>query len=352
MDDRLSRWLVAISFTASLIGGAMAQGEPVLPEHVTEDHASAVERGLRFLSQAQASNGSFVGTRDGSHFSVAMAGLAGMAFLAHGDTSSRGEHADEIKKIQRYLMASARKSGLITSSNDDAGVPMFGHGFALLFLATAYGMENDREVRDSMSEVIRRGISLTAKGQSSLGGWMYYPGGGDEGSVTITQMQALRACHGAGFLVPDKTVRNAIRYLERCKTKDGGIRYSYSSGPQTAVPITCAAVATLYNAGDYESDLAKSCLALVRQEFRDMKQWGGGRIGGHSFYANLYAAQAFYQAGDEAWDEYFPRFSRMLLKKQQGDGSWEGDGVGQVFGTACALIILQLPRKLLPIYQR
>ena len=36
---------------------------------------------------------------------------------------------------------------------------------------------------------------------------------------------------------------------------------------------------------------------------------------------------------------------------QQPDGSWQGDGIGQVYGTSIAVIILQLPYKYLPVFQ-
>ena len=83
-----------------------------------------------------------------------------------------------------------------------------------------------------------------------------------------------------------------------------------------------------------------------------MKSFSDGEVGGHAFYSHLYAAQAFYQAGDEVFAEYFPKASGHLLKLQKSDGSWEGDGVGSVFGTSIACVILQLPYKYLPIYQR
>ena len=37
---------------------------------------------------------------------------------------------------------------------------------------------------------------------------------------------------------------------------------------------------------------------------------------------------------------------------QQQDGSWHGDSVGKVYGTAIAATIMQLPYALVPIYQR
>jgi hypothetical protein len=37
---------------------------------------------------------------------------------------------------------------------------------------------------------------------------------------------------------------------------------------------------------------------------------------------------------------------------QAPDGTWHGDGIGEVYGTAIAIIILQLPFKFLPVFQR
>ena len=66
----------------------------------------------------------------------------------------------------------------------------------------------------------------------------------------------------------------------------------------------------------------------------------------------LYASQAFYMSGDKYWDEYFPAVRDDLIKMQEADGSWNGDYIGKTYGTAVALIILQLPYKYLPVYQR
>ena len=343
---------IAWAVLAWVLGLLPLRGQELLPTHITPDHVRALERGLEWLKRNQSSDGSWSGTSDGAFYPIAMAGLGGMAFLASGSTSSRGPYADQVRKTLRFALRSTTGTGLISSANEDNGRPMFGHGFMLLFLATLYGMENDQAVRDEMAPKIRKALRLTARGQSNLGGWLYYPGGGDEGSVTITQMQALRACHNAGFTVPSKTVELAIKYLEKCKTPEGGIRYSFASHPSTQMPITAAAVATLYNAGAYDSDLAKTCLEVVRKEFRQLKSFEGGQIGGHAYYSHLYAAQAFYQAGDDVFAEYFPKATGFLLKLQKPDGSWEGDGIGAVFGTSVACIILQLPYKFLPIYQR
>ncbi|MFI4860840.1 MAG: prenyltransferase/squalene oxidase repeat-containing protein, partial [Phycisphaerales bacterium JB063] len=243
------------------------------------------------------------------------------------------------------------QTGVIAAGNENGRV-MYPHGFALMFLACAYDMESDERIREQMRIIIRKGIALTSQAQSPLGGWMYMPNSGDEGSVTVTQLQALRACHNAGFVLPEETVRDAVGYLEMCQTPEGGICYSYGSRG-VRLPISAAALPCLYAAGEYDSDMAEACLAYVFSQYCENGR--GDRFsknGGHDFYGHYYAAQAFYQAGDEYWDAYFPKVRDQLIGLQQADGWWSGDGVGPIYGTALALTILQLPYKYMPIYQR
>jgi hypothetical protein len=280
-----------------------------------------------------------------------MASLAGMAFLANGNTPSRGPFAENVRRAELFVMGSSRPGGLITDPAESNGRSMYGHGFSMLFLSTVYGMETEPRTREALKKVVTDGIDLTARAQSAVGGWTYIPGGGDEGSVTVTQMQGLRAASNAGFTVPKGTVEKAVKYLEMCRTPEGGIRYAAYSGGGPRLAISAAAICTLYNAGEYDSRLAEACLAYVWAQFElNREQWSKG--GGHDFYTHLYASQAFYQAGDQYWDDYFPRIRDHLLRTQKPDGSWDGDGIGPVYGTSVALIILQLPYKFVPIFQR
>ena len=310
-----------------------------------------IKKGLDYLASTQNDDGFWNNGPDGQAYPTCMASLAGMAFLAHGDTPSRGPYAANVRKVELYLIGNARSSGLITSPQEEQSRSMHSHGFALLFLATVYGMETDARVREQIKKAVTGAVGLTCRGQSDAGGWTYVPGGGDEGSVTVTQMQGLRAASNAGFNVPKGTVAAAVKYLEKCKTPEGGIEYSLGSGGGPRLAISAAAVATLYNAGDYDSKLADDCLAFVVKSFAPYKgQWS--KETGHEFYLHLYASQAFYQAGDKYWDSYFPPTRDQLKQLQAADGSWPGDGIGPVYGTAIACVILQLPYKFLPIYQR
>jgi prenyltransferase beta subunit len=343
-----------VVFVAGLVVATLAntaRSEELYPKHMNARAQKAIDRGLEYLAKTQNDNGLWTNAQDGTTYPCSMAALAGMAFLSNGNTPSRGPYADQVRKTVNYLISQARPDGLITSNVEFSGRSMYAHGFSLLFLGSVYGMENDERLRERIAKAVEKGVDLTGRAQSAAGGWTYTPGTGDEGSVTVTQMQGLRAAQNAGFTVPKGVVEGAVKYLEACKTPQGGIRYSFGSGGEARLAISAAAIATLYNAGEYDSPLANACMAYVEKEFA--KNPGSfSKGGGHDYYTHLYASQAFYQAGDKHWDPYFPGARDQILAQQQADGSWQGDGIGPVYGTSIALVILQLPYKFVPIYQR
>ncbi|MEM1354107.1 MAG: prenyltransferase/squalene oxidase repeat-containing protein [Planctomycetota bacterium] len=326
----------------------------ILPRHFTAQTQATIEKGLAYLDSVQSNRGSFSNTRDGASYPVSMTALAGMAFIGGGNTTTRGPYADNVRKAMEYILSQAEsRNDKIIAAGSENGRTMYPHGFGLMFLACVYGMENDPAVRERLKKVIDDGIVLVSQAQSPAGGWYYTPNSGDEGSVTVTQLQALKAASNAGFVVPQDTIDKAIRYLELCRTPEGGIYYSLSSRGNTRLPISAAALPCMYSAGDYDSEMAEACLAYVFREFCENgnnNRWN--KQGGHDFYGHYYAAQAFYQAGNEYWDVYFPAAREQLIGMQSAEGSWNGDGIGPVYGTALALTILQLPYKYLPIYQR
>ncbi len=286
---------------AMVFAPAARAADEVLPKHVTPETLKAVRAGLDYLARSQAGDGAWHEGQGGQAYPVAMTGLAGTALLASGNTPTRGRYAPQISLAVDYLLKCSTKSGLITGPNEDSGQPMHGHGFALMFLASAYGMETKESLRQRTKEVVDNGVALTARGQSSAGGWTYIPGSGDEGSVTVTQVQALRAAHNSGFTVPRGTIEESVRYIERCSTPEGGIVYSLGSGGGPRLAISAAAVATLYNAGEYDSPVANRCLEYVWREFQSRKDWSQG--GGHDYYTPLYAAQGCDHAADKYWEE-------------------------------------------------
>ena len=92
-----------------------------------------------------------------------MTALAGMAYLAGGSTTSRGPYAEQVRKAVSFILGSAQANGLLAYGEEN-GRPMYGHGFGLLFLATAYGMETDATVRERITTGAGIASMLRARG--------------------------------------------------------------------------------------------------------------------------------------------------------------------------------------------
>ncbi len=55
-------------------------------------------------------------------------------------------------------------------------------------------------------------------------------------------------------------------------------------------------------------------------------------------------------AGGSHWSRWWPAIRDELLAQQAKEGYWQGQA-GQEYGTSMSLIILQMPNRLLPIFQ-
>ncbi len=322
------------------------------PEMITPEIEQKIQKGLAFLARTQNRDGSWRTQTGYGYYPVAMTALAGLALMAGGNTPVEGKYAVNVRRAVDFVLTQAERAGtgLIANPAEEQR-PMYGHGFSMLFLGEVYGMERDPERQKRIEAVLKKAIKLTARSQSAAGGWLYTPdSGGDEGSVTITQIQGLRSIRNAGLKVPKKTIDSAIGYIEKSTNPDGGIRYRASSGGSSRAPITAAAVAVLYNAGQYEHPVADKCLKYIKNLLKGRS--GVNAFGGHNYYATLYCAQAMWLSSEENWKGYFPAVRDYLGNAQSGDGSWMGDGVGTTYGTSVALLTLQLPYNHLPILSR
>jgi hypothetical protein len=342
------RALVLGALLSGLAAGALAQDE-IYPRGVTKEIREAIVNGLEYLSRTQNNDGCWRNAGGYGSYPAAMTGLAGMALVAAGSTPTRGKYWREVRQSIDFLMKNADVNSGVISVPAEEGRSMYGHGFSTLYLASVYGMEEDVQRQERLHGVLTRAVNLISRSQSGAGGWLYTPdSGGDEGSVTVTQVQALRACRMAGIVVDKKTIDRAVDYIRKCQNPDGGICYSMGSRGSSRPAISAAGVAVLYNAGFYDDQpFVEKAMKYVMKNITPTSSGGG-----HHYYTQLYFAQALYQRGGKDWDDYYAKFTAWLLRQQKKDGSWEGDGVGTVYGTAIALIILQLPYALAPIYQR
>jgi hypothetical protein len=324
-----------------------------------------IDRGLAWLARHQdRTDGHWAA--DGGQYPTSLTALAGMCFLLEGSTPREGKYSAHVRRAVDWFLKRSQANGLLGNPNNptEANHYMHGHGYALLFLACVYGEEEDEKRRKELERVLTKAVEFCGRAQTSMGGWGYVSaaenGDWDEGSVTITQLQALRAARNAGIPVPKSIIDKAVKYLHECTNPDGGIRYQYRQARPSSGPLTAAGLACAFSAGDYSSASAKQWLAFCRRTIA----LGRGRSP-HDEYQNYYLAQAVYVLGEDRYKALFPgtpdaeclKWSRFrevmfpdLKNGQAADGSWTGGYVGPVFATATALTILQLENNTLPIY--
>jgi hypothetical protein len=296
------RALAALVAGACVASAAVAQDAPPrgaenapTEGEMTAASDLAVQRALAWLATQQNPDGSFGGGRYGRH--VGITGLACLAFLADGHMPGRGGYGHVVEKGLDFVLANVTETGLVAA--DTSHGPMYGHGFATLFLGEVYGM--------------------TAGGPDTA--------------------QSAR--------VHDALVK-AVRLIVQSQNPDGGFKYQLTSGG-SAWPRSAAGVASLYYAGIYEDDAISEGLEyLERTAFPGQRRAQGA----HYFYGHYYAVQTMYLAGGEHWGAWWPAIREELLELQNPDGSWSDNHAGSAYGTAMALIILQMPKRYLPIFQK
>lgn len=328
--------------------GAPGAENNVLENEMTPELDAAVARGLAYIAASQGEDGTFGGGRFGNN--IAITSLACLALMADGNTPERGPYAEQVRKGLEFVLSCSRETGLLAA--DSPSGPMYGHGFAALFLGEAYGMTQgggDTALADRVHQALVRACTLIEKTQNEEGGWRYNPVPYDaDVSVTICQIMALRSARNAGIDVPKETIDRAVEYVRKCQNPDGGFKYQLTEG-FSAWPRSAAGVASLYYAGIYQDDALEGGLEYL---LRTALPGQTSPSGAHKFYGHYYAVQAMYLAGGEYWATWWPAVRADLLAEQQGDGSWNEASVGPVYGTAMAMIVLQMPKRYLPIFQK
>ena len=277
--------------------GMSAANNP-LADEMNDRLDASVSKGLARLARMQNADGSWSDTNFGR--SVAVTALACLAMMADGNVPGRGAYGEHVERGLEYILKNCSESGLIAT--DAASSPMYGHGFATLFLGEIYGMTaggGDTDLSNRTYAALSRAVRLIETTQNDEGGWRYNPVPNDaDVSVTICQVMALRSARNAGIKVPRETIDAAINYILRCQNDDGGFRYMTALG-QSAWPRSAAGVASLFYAGVYEGDSITRGLSYIARS--DGTNAGGPMGTPHFHYGAYYTAQTMYLAGGSWW---------------------------------------------------
>ena len=346
-------------------------------EEQSEDVKVAIKKGLQFLANEQ--------SREDGHwerfpglYPITMTSLAGMALLMEGSTLKEGKYQKNIRWAVDYLISQAKADGRIFNVTETSEY-MKGHGYALMFLACAYGEEDDPEQRQKLRVILTRGAQFIRDaqacrvsprdGKTRIGGWGYVAAregnNFDVASVPVMQMQALRAARDAGIKTSSEAIKEALAYLADATNADGGVIFSLQGGAGGAgqPSITAGVLMAGLSAGDYDSPTIRKRLQFVEKYYNPR----GANGTGYDLYRHYYHAQALYILGDEGyarlmkgaapkeaknWSWYKKENLPKMVRSQGSDGRWDEWSSGSIYSTCINLAILQLENGALPLYQR
>jgi hypothetical protein len=327
----------------------------VATARLTPEVRAAIQRGLEYLAKPGVQNPDGSWGDPKQNWVAGKTSLALMAFMIPGHVPGRGRYGSKMDDGISYLINLAQsRQGFIRSPTNDRG--MYEHGLAILALSEAWGQSRNPKIRDTL----RRAVDITLRAQNNAGGWRYPPEpvnspDGADVSVTAMQVVALNSAKEAGIAVPEETFERATKYvLSQQDQTSGGFLYPFKNNNLHLMPgfaRSAAGVMSLMMTGHRRDQATQRGLAYLKAcpdtKYDSKKEW-------FFYYGHYYAVQAMYQSGDADFQAWYPKIASKLLSIQNSDGSWPQtpEKIGPAYTTSMAILILGVPYRYLPIYQR
>ena len=323
----------------------------------------AVALGLAWLARQQKPNGSWV--FDGSSTDkIASTGLALLPFLAAGQTHKHGKYMKTVSSGLDYL-----KKNLASNGKFGEAQTMYAHGIGTMALCEAYGMTKDKGFLLGPAQAA---INFIVANQAADGSWGYAPGTPGDTSIVGWQVQALQAARlTKDIVVPDKTFKMAIVFLDRVSSGSRKSKYGYTTA-QGAPGTSLTAVGLLSR---YYIDGWGPGNAGMAEGVAGLMTHGPLAVPAKpNMYYYYYATQVvhFFEGPEwKDWNEGPLKDGKrtggmrdwMVLSQIKKDGtpnhgSWDPDGgfmagsTGRLGTTCMCLLTLEVYYRHLPLYKR
>jgi hypothetical protein len=362
----------------------VAGASPLSAAERTAD--AAIKAGLAWLAEHQIKEGPDAGAWQTSRpqYQPAMAGFAGLAFLANGYQPGQGEYGQVIDRAMEFVIGSMDAEGYL-GQGDPSG--MYIHAICTLFGLSYLGASPDPEREVELAMWCRRSLKVIIDAQAiarpatAQGGWRYTPYTTESDlSVTSWQMLVLHAARQCGYRIDPSVTDAALGYINRAYTevepKDSATNertskqtngreqetaagFVYRVGVSTEPEPSATGVAIFV-----KSLFEKEADEKVRESLEFLRQfppsWGGEQYGGYYYFALFYISQGMFQVGGGTWERYRDTVAEILIEHQNGDGSWpfppdnrpQSRLTGDSYPTSLAILVLSLEKQYLPMYQR
>jgi hypothetical protein len=307
----------------------------------------AVESGLEYFSHTQFHDGHWSlhelpagvaadpATLGSLHADTAATGLGLLTYLGAGYTHQEEKYRDVVRRGLEWLVKHQQPDGNLSyHGSDPAYDPVadptnyYSQGIATMALCEAYGMTQDRELR----QAAQKAVDFIVKSQDPRrGGWRYLPQDGGDTSVTGWQLMALKSAQMAGLDVPEETLRKVGHWLDLAQVPNRGTYVYNPWNADTEIeragrapnPTMTAQAMTMRMYLGQDSDKA----ALVQGAdylLANLPEVGTPETSQRDCYYWYYATQAMYHVHGDYWKTWDARVTPLLRAGQIDSGPLKG----------------------------
>jgi hypothetical protein len=347
-----------LSLLSALAASSVCAFEEIIPEQT-----KSADRGTQWLLKAQNRDGSW-GMDLKTPANVSATALAGLALLSTGTTDREGADPTIVRALKTcvdYLMKRGRaaKRGRDIADGEQSEVQTYvGHMaptfYSVIFLSQIYGnksLDMSAESMTEMKEVLEKLTDTISLSQSADGSW--FKDTYSSLQSTCLAWMALRSANSCGIAIKSATIQKTLKFI-RAQYNAGIKMFSSERGGASTQTIyaTCSAIRILHGMGLWkEKEDANAMQTFLGKVVKG--EWSGQflTITGEDYPAALFMTHALIKEGGDNWETWFSYVRSKLMKHQNADGSWTATSClsGRTFPTACAVLCLQTPYRLLPL---
>jgi hypothetical protein len=244
--------------------------------------------------------------------------------MAAGYTHQDEKYRETVRRGLDWLVKHQKADGDLFNRGSEAA-HFYSHGIAAIALCEAYGMTQDRDLR----EPAKKAIDFIVRSQDPVrGGWRYRPREGSDTSVSGWQLMALKSAQMAGLDVPEETIRKFGHWLDLAQVSRG--RYVYNpwnldtdderKGRAPNPTMTAQAmVMRMYLGQDRDPTVLQQGADYLMENLpqADMSATP-------DCYYWYYATQAMYHMQGDYWKAWDARVTPLLRAGQVARGPWRG----------------------------
>lgn len=297
---------------------------------------------LEWLSQAQASNGSWIGDDWGadSQYTIGLSGLSLLAFASVDHGKNNAAHLKIVKKASQYILSTQNQDGSFGPAINNR---LYNQGIATVALFKI----NESYPGIIPAEALKKAVTYITSCQNPNGGWGYFnENEAPNTSISVWQIHSLILAKQNGMTGLDDSIKTNLGWLQKMADKNGVMGYRKPSDfPYGQSALT--AMSGIFWL--YEDQLSDNTIEFKIKFQEDLERIAIAPDKHLNYYQFYFLTSSLKKLKEKHQFELAQKVEDLLVSKQiksgQMHGSWEpndywGPTGGRVYATAMATISL------------